>query len=204
MAAVIELFDTASTQPEAIFCDTSFVVDVLTHDLPAVRADFRKLDNARLKRAAQAATFFHTYRQDGIQFVSSPFMVQEVAHYLAKNALQANSKFNLWRELRNKDPAAFTVVRATAIRAIQDAWNCLQRYGIVLIAPPVDDDDPSHGDEVNTRLSRAALLLLKRHKAIDPMDAFFISVGLACGFSWFATTDQGWKDIAGIGVFCDK
>jgi hypothetical protein len=204
VAAFIELFDTASTRPEAVFCDTSFVLDVLIHELPAVRADIRKLDSARVTKAAQAAAFFHAYRRDGIQFVSSPFMVQEAAHSIAKNALQANSKFNLWKDLRTKDPATFTTARAAAIRTIHDAWNHLQGYGISLVAPPIDEDDPSQGDEVNKRLSRAALLLLRRHDAIDPMDAFFISVGLACGFTWFATTDQGWKDVTGIGVFCDK
>lgn len=198
----VELFRDAVTRPDAIFCDSSFILDVLTHEVPTVAAAIQGLNGTKLARAAEAANFFHNYVGGGTQFVSSPYALQEVGNVLAKYRLQ-QTRYNRWKDLRREDYSAFQIAHAEAASIIGDAWTRFQENGILFVVPD-DGDETPYGVTVTNEVIEAAFLLMKEYEAIDAMDAFHISFGMACGVSWFVTTDAGWKDVAEINVFCDS
>lgn len=206
----IELFRAAVTRPDAIFCDSSFILDVLTHEVPTVAATITDLDPNKQARAAEAASFFHEYSSAGTQFVSSPYTLQEIGFVLGKYVLRKakpvfkKGKLNqTWGNLKLASYPTFVTLRAEVESVIQDAWTRFQAHGIWFVVPN-DGDETAYGITVGSEVIEAAFLLLKRYEAIDPMDAFHIAMGMACGLEWFVTTDQGWKDVTVINVFCDR
>ncbi|HEU0077297.1 MAG TPA: hypothetical protein VFQ76_06585 [Longimicrobiaceae bacterium] len=198
-----ELFSTAVTRPDAVFCDASFILDVLTYEVPTVAATITDLDAVKQVRAAEAASFFYNYSAAGTQFVSSPYTLQEVANTLGNHVLRNRKAGNNWANLKRTDHARFLALRAEALSIIEDAWTRFQAHDIWFVVPN-DGDDTPQGKRISSELVETAHLLLRMYAALDAMDAFHISTGLACGLEWFVTTDAGWKDVAEINVFCDK
>lgn len=200
----VELFSAAQTRPGAIFCDTSFILDLLTHDMAAVAANIRDLTADKQARAAQVAQFFYAYSTVGTRFVSSPYTIQEVFNVLLKNILKSNSKAKQWKDLAQSDYPTFLALRASALRTIQDVWSRVQQHSIACVVPASGDELIRHGTKVDQIVVETALSLLKVYGRLDPMDAFHITMGTACGLEWFATTDAHWKTVAEINVFCDS
>jgi predicted nucleic acid-binding protein len=161
------------------------------------------LDEGKQERAAEAAAFFHSYSGEGTQFVSSPYALQEVANALAKHTLKKQRRHGRWKELRHNDYPTFLTLRAEALSIIVDAWTRFQEHGILFVVPNDGDESP-YGVTVTNEVVEVAFLLLKEYEALDEMDAFHIALGMACGVSWFVTTDAGWKEVAEINVFCDN
>lgn len=200
----IELFSSASTRPDAAFCDTSFLLDVLTHEVPTVAASIPDLDPVKQARAAEAATFFNDYRSTGTQFVSSPYTLQEIGNVVAKYTLKQNAaRYRKWTDLKVADHAMFLALRAVATRATEDAWRRIQHHGVWFVVPD-NGDDTRFGNRVNSTVMEAAFLFLAAYETLDAMDAFHIAMGTACGLDWFVTTDAGWKSVTEINIFCDR
>lgn len=204
----VELFRAAVTRPDAIFCDASFILDLLTHEVPTVAAAIPDLDPIKQARAAEAARFFYDYRGRGTQFVSSPYTLQEIGFVLGKEVLKKarpvlKRQKNTWANLRQADYPTFLRLRAEMASIIEDAWTQFQAHGIWFVVPN-DGDETAYGTPVSGDVIEAAFLLLRVYESLDPMDAFHIAMGLACGLEWFVTVDTGWKDVAEINVFCDK
>ncbi|MFL5383939.1 MAG: hypothetical protein ACJ8GN_15565 [Longimicrobiaceae bacterium] len=198
-----ELFATATTRPTAIFCDTSFLVDLLTHELASV-GPFIKLNPNKVARAAAAATFFHQYTANGTRFFSSPYVFQELAYILGRGVLRSDPtkpKYDLWPDLRNKDAARFATQHALWLSVVSDSWTRFQQYGIQFTVP--ESTPTGYGGDVNVIVVEAARLLKIAHAELDYADTFHIAMGVASGLSWFATVDGFWKGITGINVFCD-
>ncbi|HEX8830155.1 MAG TPA: hypothetical protein VF705_03260, partial [Longimicrobium sp.] len=89
-----------------------------------------------------------------------------------------------------------------AIAVVEDSWERMQRYGVSFVVPVAPIGLGADGFEVNSEVIEAALLIQDTYGSLDSADAFHIAMGLACGVSWFATTDMVWKDVAEINVFC--
>jgi predicted nucleic acid-binding protein len=190
------------TRPDAAFCDTSFILDLLTHEVATVAVDMRDLDVAKRARAEQAATFFHDYRAAGTRFFSSPYTFQEASHVIARNVLRRSGQ-SRWEDLERVNPAEFARLHAHAMNVIEDSWNRVQRYGIEFVVPDTGNYT-LHGNEANDEVVEAALLFFTTYAALNAADAFHIAMGIACGLEWFVTTDAGWKSVAEINVFCDS
>ena len=190
----VELYAAATTRPDAIFCDTSFIVDLLTNDVPAFAAYLRDVNPGKIARAAESATFFKVYKGAGVRFVSTPYTFQEVSHLVADGALR-KAGYRRWRDFDAIDSAASTAAYASMARAIGDAWTRVQAYGIEFSVP--QPSSTAHWDEV----IEMAILLLTSYPDLNAMDAFHISVGLRSGLTWYASLDSGWKTVAEINVF---
>jgi predicted nucleic acid-binding protein len=195
----IELFHAAVTRPDAVFCDTSFIVDVLTHEVAAV-APALKTTPAGMAKAAASATFYNEYRAHGTQFFSSPHVFSEAGHVLSKGILGTTKQ---WQRTQRQDPRAAARLEVTARRLVLTAWRRIQAKGIGFTVPAIGSAT-NVGMRVDPTFIEAVLLLKRRYPALDWADAHHIAAGLACGTDWFATTDQDWKSVAHINVFCDS
>jgi predicted nucleic acid-binding protein len=199
----VELFPTAVTRPDAAFCDTSFILDLLTHEVATVAADMRDLDAVKRARSEQAATFFHNYQAAGTRFFSSPYTFQEASHVIARNVLRSRSSQTRWEDLARVHAAEFARLHSHAMNVVEDSWNRVQHYGIEFVVPDTGNYT-LHGKEVNSVVVEAALLFFTTYASLNAADAFHIAMGMACGLEWFVTTDAGWKSVAEINVFCDS
>lgn len=205
----VELFATAATRPDAIFCDACFLLDLLTHELASVGPLIENLDQDKKDRAEQVSRFFHTYASAGTQFFSTPYAFEELTHTLGKGVLRTHArptpsggKFTRWKDLEATEPATFVSLHTLWISVISDAWNQMQKNGIAFTVP--EGGDSAYGSRVDSTVVELAQLLQFSYGSLDPADTYHIAMGLACGLEWFATVDLLWKNIAEINVFCDS
>jgi hypothetical protein len=201
----VELFATAATRPDAIFCDTSFLMDLLTHELATVAPLNENLTPAKTARAAEVARFFHRYSANGTRFFASPYVFQELAFILGKGVLRndaARPKYTVWRKLRENDATRFATLHTIWLSVVYDCWTRFQQYGIKFTVP--ESTATGYGADVDILVVEAARLLKVAYVELDSADTFHIAMGVASGLSWFATVDAFWKTVAGINVFCDS
>lgn len=196
----VEYFAAAKSKPEYIFCDTSFILDVLTDEVSGFTALLGQVPEKRT-RARESAAFFHAYRSHGAQFVSSPFTFSEVGYAISRRVCSGQRQ-NSWKTFMQADRAACLRVHRATMRLIYTAWQRIQRYDIWFTFPLTVGVGPL-GLRVEPEVVEAANLLRLKYVTLDWADAYHIAVGLACGVQWFATTDRHWKDVADINVFCD-
>jgi predicted nucleic acid-binding protein len=196
-----ELFGSAVTKPDVIFCDTSFIVDILTDEVAEVSNLFGSNTDKR-NRAAASAAFFHAYRGYGSQFVSSPYTFSEVGHIIARKVLDGHGH-RTWKDFRRADRRMSHEVYRKTMRLMLDAWRRVAGYDIWFLLPVTGVETP-FGSRAEENVMRAARLFKATYMDLDWADAYHIAIGMACGTNWFATTDKGWKSVAEINVFCDS
>lgn len=198
----VELFATAVTRPEAVFCDTSFLLDLLTHEVASVGQSIN-LTPDKVKRAAQAAAFFNTYFGGGTRFVSTPYAFQELAQVLGKGVLKTGApKTNRWKDLEQASANQFQQLHGVWMSVVQDAWARIQSHGIWFIVPSTSGAETKFGREISPEVVEAAQLLMVNYPLLDPADTYHIAMGIACGVEWFATVDEPWKLVSEINLFC--
>jgi predicted nucleic acid-binding protein len=194
-----ELFANAASRPDVVFCDTSFLLDVLSHEVSLVSAALVGFDAPKQAKAASAAAFFNRYHDLGTQFVSSPFVFQELAFILYK-AYPKRHGAKSWPALAKRDPAEVGRAYPKAVRLSGLAWERTRAHDIWFTLPEIGDETP-YGRKSDAMV-RTARLLKKKYEGLDWADAFHIATGAACGVEWFASTDGGWKDVVEINLFC--
>jgi hypothetical protein len=200
----VELFGTAVTRPAAAFCDTSFLLDLLTHELASVGPLLDNLPPHKAARAADAATFFHTYARAGTRFISSPYAFQELMLVLGKGVLRTNpGKHKRWKDLEAADPATFRSLHAAWVAVVEDSWERMQHRGVWFTVPSTGQET-AHGTRVDSEVVEAATLIKRRYPSLDPADALHIAMGVASGVDWFVTVDEPWKAVKEINVFCHR
>jgi len=194
----VELFAAAASRPDVIFCDTSFILDVLSHQVSLISSQLVGSDAPKRARAAAAAAFFARYRADGVQFVSSPYAFQELAHILTKWYPRVRG-YKSWEAFQKVDRVNYDRAYPKSVRLSFLAWRETSSAGILYTLPEIGAETPygRHSED----LIRAARLLKKKYKSLDWADVFHISVGSMCGVEWFASTDAWWKDVNEINVF---
>src|ERR1700741_1041588 len=164
-------------------------------------------------RPADVAAFFHTYRGYGAQFISSPYAFQEVAKVITdahkkavltkhRNAVP-KARYEHWHDFSTKRPAEAAVEHRKIMRVVYMAWKRIQGHGIWFTVPR-KGEGTDYGRRVERIVVAAAPRLKTDYPGLDWADAHHIATGIVCGAEWFATTDEGWKDVAGINVFCDQ
>jgi hypothetical protein len=196
-----ELFASAVTKPNVIFCDTSFIVDVLTDEIAEVTNLFGTNQGKR-DRAAASATFFHAYRGYGAQFISSPYTFSEVGHVISRKVLDGHG-YRLWKDFRRADRVTCQDVYRKTMRLLVDAWRRVSGYDIWFLVPMTGAETP-FGSRAEDNIIKAARLFKAAYMDLDWADAYHIAMGMACGSKWFATTDKAWKVVAEINVFIDS
>ena len=197
----VELFGSAVTRPDVIFCDTSFILDVLTDEVSQITS-LCGTNATKLNRAAASAAFLHAYRGYGVQFISSPFAFSEVGHVITKNVHKSHGHKS-WRAFWNADSPTCEQVYKDTMRLVRRAWRRISGYDIWFTLPAAGTTT-AFGIRAEDSIVEAARLLKNRYMFLDWADAFHIASGLASGPQWYATTDQGWKSVAQINVFCDS
>jgi hypothetical protein len=197
----VELFSAPVSKPDAIFCDTSFILDILTDEVAQI-ATLLGVSAANRTRAAESAAFFHTYRGYGAQFISSAFTFAEVGHVISRKVHRAQG-YDSWKRFFNADQRECRRIYGQTMRLILTAWTRIEGYDVWFVLPEGAPSSP-YGARSETDVVEAARLLKQSYMDIDWNDAYHIAVGLACGTDWFATLDQGWKSVRVINVFCDS
>ena len=195
----VELFGNAATKPDVIFCDTSFILDVLTDEIARLTT-LLATNPDKVAKAAASAAFFHAYRGYGTTFVSSPYAFSEIGHTISQRVRPAVHR--TWKDFFRADRATAEALHNETMRLILRAWRRIEGYDISFVVPH-KGAHTAYGVRVEHTVVEVARLLKRAYVPLDWADAYHIAIGLACGAEWFATTDRAWKDVTEINVFCD-
>jgi hypothetical protein len=199
----VERFRTATSVVPLIFCDTNFLWDLAVYGLPPLRAIATP---SAIQRAGDAAAFYTRYRKTHhSDFISSPYVLEEMTNKLAldvfRKAVQAiTPKPTGWKELKRLHSKEFVAARSSTLSIIDSVWQHLAGYDILFVVPRITTG-VKRRTVVHVEVAETALNLHRAHDELDLMDAFHISMALASGAKWVATSDRAFQTVPEINVF---
>ena len=173
------------------YCDTSFVLDLFAHANPN---HMTQASRASKQRATDAHAFYDWARLQGVDFYMSILVIEEAYGKLlfgpiTQHLSSSRSGYRSWKELRNRDPAAFQSLITQGRQAVGTFQRFLQGIGIALIT---FGRGRFAGTTMNEhRICRYARAVLSLYET-DAMDAFHYAIMRRCGWSLAIASDRDW------------
>lgn len=194
----VETFAGATTPSDIVFCDTNFLIDLCIATSQALSSAFAGRPGD-IARAAAAVGFFRRYRRDhGTYFISSPLVLEELVHKLQTCVLKGTG-YSKWKDLKRGNGAAFAQRRAALSSILDELETTLEQYELTFVVPRHGAASTAYcpADDV----CDMALHFYQVYDTLDPMDAVHVSMALASGARWLASSDEDLTSVAEINFF---